>query len=416
MAGAMPITAASLPLPAGAATAAKQPALGVTGTPSNDVLSVQGITGMVPIKVDIAGTQQNVIAVKVDLTDTGSNSNVLLVDGSSVTQPVSGNVGITGSVAVTGTFWQATQPVSGTVTANAGTGTFATQHSNVTSDYDTGGGTQNITMWGLALPASGGAVIGGTAANPIRFDPTGTTTQPVSGTVTANAGTGTFNDQHSNITADYDTGGATQTMTMWGIALPASGGSVAGGTATNPIRTDPTGTTTQPISGTVAISGTAAVTQSGTWNVGTVTTVTTVTTVAAVTAITNALPAGTNLIGQVAAGQQVNALYNGATALTPKFAVISASASGATTVVAGVATKKIRVLRWSLSANGTVNAKWQSHSTPTDLTGLHYLTQYASAGAAYCPVGIFETLTGEALDINLSGTVAVGGELTYVEV
>jgi hypothetical protein len=47
------------------------------------------------------------------------------VDGSAVTQPISGNVGVTGSVAVTGTFWQATQPVSGTVTANAGTGTFA---------------------------------------------------------------------------------------------------------------------------------------------------------------------------------------------------------------------------------------------------------------------------------------------------
>lgn len=43
------------------------------------------------------------------------------VDGSGVTQPVS----ISGAVPVTGTFWQATQPVSGTVTANAGTGTMA---------------------------------------------------------------------------------------------------------------------------------------------------------------------------------------------------------------------------------------------------------------------------------------------------
>lgn len=41
------------------------------------------------------------------------------------TQPVSGTVSVSGSVAVTGTFWQATQPVSGTITANAGTGTFA---------------------------------------------------------------------------------------------------------------------------------------------------------------------------------------------------------------------------------------------------------------------------------------------------
>src|SRR5262245_42156158 len=31
-----------------------------------------------------------------------------------------------------------------------------------------------------------------TATNPLRVDPTGTTTQPISGTVTANAGVGTF--------------------------------------------------------------------------------------------------------------------------------------------------------------------------------------------------------------------------------
>jgi hypothetical protein len=59
-------------LPTGAATAAKQPAIGTAGTASSDVLTVQGITSMTALKVD----------------------------GSAVTQPVSG------------TFWQATQPVS----------------------------------------------------------------------------------------------------------------------------------------------------------------------------------------------------------------------------------------------------------------------------------------------------------------
>ena len=34
-------------------------------------------------------------------------------------------------------------------------------------DYDTGGGTANVTVFGIALPASGGPVAGGTAANPI---------------------------------------------------------------------------------------------------------------------------------------------------------------------------------------------------------------------------------------------------------
>jgi hypothetical protein len=44
-------------------------------------------------------------------------------------------------------------------------------------------------MFGVALPKAGGAVAGGTTTDPIRTDPTGTTTQPVSGTVTANMGT-----------------------------------------------------------------------------------------------------------------------------------------------------------------------------------------------------------------------------------
>src|SRR5581483_11811323 len=59
----------------------------------------------------------------------------------------------------------ATLTVSGTVT---------NQQSNVQSDYDTGAGTQNMTMFGVALPASGGAVAGGTTSNPMRIDPTGT--------------------------------------------------------------------------------------------------------------------------------------------------------------------------------------------------------------------------------------------------
>lgn len=56
---------------------------------------------------------------------------------------------------------------------------------------------------------------------------------------------------------------------------------------------------TVSISGGVVVSGTVAATQSGTWNIATVTTVT------AVTAITNALPAGTNAIGKLAANSGV---------------------------------------------------------------------------------------------------------------
>jgi hypothetical protein len=99
---------------------------------------------------------------------------------------------------------------------------------------------------------------------------------------------------------------------------------------------------------------------------------------------------------------------------TPQWAGITASSMGAATVVAAVAGKQIVIVRWSLTANGAVNVNWQSHTTTTTATGLHYMTQYASAGGAYCPLGIFATVAGEALDIYLSGAVAVGGELTFI--
>lgn len=61
-------------LPSGASTAAKQPALGTAGTPSSDVITVQGVTSMTALKVD----------------------------GSAVTQPVSlTSTTVTGTVAVT---------------------------------------------------------------------------------------------------------------------------------------------------------------------------------------------------------------------------------------------------------------------------------------------------------------------------
>ena len=47
------ISAVSLPLPTGAATAAQQPDFGTAGTPSPDVLTVQGISGGEPLSVDI---------------------------------------------------------------------------------------------------------------------------------------------------------------------------------------------------------------------------------------------------------------------------------------------------------------------------------------------------------------------------
>lgn len=58
-----PVSAVSLPLPTGAATAAKQPALGTAGSASADVITVQGIASMTALKVDGSGVTQPVQSV-----------------------------------------------------------------------------------------------------------------------------------------------------------------------------------------------------------------------------------------------------------------------------------------------------------------------------------------------------------------
>lgn len=54
-----PMSAASLPLPSGASTSAKQPALGTAGTPSTDVISVQGVASGTPQPVSGTITASN---------------------------------------------------------------------------------------------------------------------------------------------------------------------------------------------------------------------------------------------------------------------------------------------------------------------------------------------------------------------
>lgn len=116
------------------------------------------------------------------------------------------------------------------------------------------------------------------------------------------------------------------------------------------------------------------------------------------------------------AASNTSTVYDGTTALTPKFAKISASSSGDNTLVAAVTSKKIRVLQYNLISNGGVNAKFQSGASGTDLTGLKYLVANSGLCAPFSPVGWFETAAGSLLNLNLSGAIAVGGELTYVEV
>ncbi len=100
-----PVSAASLPLPTGAATAGKQDTL---------IGLVDGIESLLAGNLNVVG---NFYPATQPVSGTVTVSNFPATQPVSgtfwpPTQPVSGSVSISGSVAVTGTFWQTTQPVS----------------------------------------------------------------------------------------------------------------------------------------------------------------------------------------------------------------------------------------------------------------------------------------------------------------
>ena len=104
-----------------------------------------------------------------------------------------------------------------------------------------------------------------------------------------------------------------------------------------------------------------------------------------------------------------------------KSAVISASSNGDNTLVAAVTNRRIRVLGFVLTFSGAVNAKFTDGAAGSALTGLLY-----GVGTAPIPVtapcvppvvgsqpGWFATSQGNALVLNLSSGVAVGGFVLY---
>jgi hypothetical protein len=102
-ASAVPVSAASLPLPTGAATAAKQPALGTAGTPSADVLTVQGAASMTALKVDGSATTQPVAGTITVQQATAANLKglMLLADQAAASNNTTGVVSLGNSLGKT---------------------------------------------------------------------------------------------------------------------------------------------------------------------------------------------------------------------------------------------------------------------------------------------------------------------------
>lgn len=107
-----------------------------------------------------------------------------------------------------------------------------------------------------------------------------------------------------------------------------------------------------------------------------------------------------------------------ATLLTPptgKVAKIALSGSG--TLVPLVSAKIIRVISYNLMSSGTVSLNFQSHVTTSKATGAMPFVANTGMVGPYNPLGLFDTVAGEALDLNFSvGGVPVGGHLTYLEI
>ena len=135
--------------------------------------------------------------------------------------------------------------------------------------------------------------------------------------------------------------------------------------------------------------------------------------------ISGSLPAGTNLLGRISASQETSTIYNGTTALTPKFAKANVAASQTdANIVSAVTSKKIRVLQMFALAGGTA----------TDLT---FNTKPAGAGTAisplmantsnggevlpFSPIGWMETASGEGLTVTTGTGSTTGILVVYVE-
>lgn len=379
----------SCAIPTGAATAAKQPALGTAGTASSDVITVQGIASMTALKVD----------------------------GSGVTQPVSG------TVAVTGTFWQATQPVSGTFwqATQPVSGTFwqATQPVSLASPV--GAGTEAAAIRVTVATDSTGVLSVDDNGGALTVDGTVAATQ--SGTW--NVGTVTTVTTCSTVTNLSQLGG--QAISMGTGARDAGTQRVT--IATNDVV---------PVSGTVAVTGMTAcntgavVLAAGTAEIGKLGAGTAeIGKLAAGTANIGdvdvlTIAAGTNTIGGVIAQPSTSAAYDSTTACTIKRLSGIATASGANTIITAVADKKLRILALSLLATSTTavvlylyNGDYMLLGDGTNKLTLDMDGVGGPAGLVlpFNQGGWFQTDTAnEALAVNLGGATPVIWCVTYIEV
>ncbi len=230
-----PISAASLPLPSGAATAANQVTPGSAGTPSANVASVQGVSGMTPVTIATA-----------DATTNGSITTQNL-------NPNSGTATASSTVALTGLNGEGTLTVEieGTYTGalsvqfrDDGTN-WVTQTSNNT--FIAVGGTGSAT---IASAATGLFQVAIAGFQDVRITALGAMTGTATVTIRASGAVGqTVGVDIVTVTGAALTGNVAGTLPVTSQTLDTT----ASGTITTQNLNPATGTATA--SSTVALTG-----------------------------------------------------------------------------------------------------------------------------------------------------------------
>ncbi len=245
----------------------------------------------------------------------------------------------------------------------------------------------NLDRVDLSMASQGGAVVAGddagtpreiavNSSGQLEVDIVAQQLSPVvvSGTVTADAGTGTFN-------VDLDS--------LASVAIAVDNGASSTGTQRVTIADDSTGI--------------IDVTDRAGRDLGGVDLLT-------------AIPTGANSIGGVAPSG--THLYDDTS--TPgkvevKFASVDVASSGDNSIVALVAGKEIRVISYVLVASGGANTLFWNSSVGGPLSGGMGLADTGGI-SANSNTGLFATVAGEALELNLSAATSVDGHISYIEV
>jgi hypothetical protein len=93
---------------------------------------------------------------------------------------------------------------------------------------------------------------------------------------------------------------------------------------------------------------------------------------------------------------------------------ISTAASGNTTLLAGVAGKRLLVMSYVVAANAENTIKFTDATG--DLTGAMLIAAKTSVQSGQNDLGHFGSRVGEALRIHLAGATQVSGHVTVIEI